>query len=156
MRSRLEGLRSGRCYDVTVLAAPSTRRRLPRRTVLRLAGLAALVPLAAAAVSMMRRLDAGKQPSRVRVGPAFPDQLTLAGEVIVSRGPDGGLSVFSSRCPHLGCRIDRVEHDLIACPCHGSRFRPDGSVVSGPARRPLTPLAFTRDPATGVLVVDVP
>lgn len=45
---------------------------------------------------------------------------------------------FSPACTHLGCAYhwnDEIESFL--CPCHTSVFRPDGSVVSGPAPRPL-------------------
>lgn len=43
------------------------------------------------------------------------------------------------RCSHLGCVLsfDRDERTW-DCPCHGSRFAEDGSVVSGPADRPIT------------------
>jgi menaquinol-cytochrome c reductase iron-sulfur subunit len=49
--------------------------------------------------------------------------------------------VFSPICPHLGCRYDWDPRDsLFKCPCHASVFRPDGTVVSGPAPRPLDAL----------------
>ena len=45
------------------------------------------------------------------------------------------------RCPHLGCALkyNRAEHSW-DCPCHGSRFAEDGSLIDNPAtddRRPL-------------------
>lgn len=42
------------------------------------------------------------------------------------------------RCTHLYClpKVDRGD-GTIACPCHGSRFASDGSVLYGPAQRDL-------------------
>jgi Rieske Fe-S protein len=58
---------------------------------------------------------------------------------------DEQLAVFSSTCPHLGCRINRAEGSEIVCPCHGSRFSARGEVLHGPARRGLQPLQFELD-----------
>jgi len=45
---------------------------------------------------------------------------------------------MSSVCTHLGClTVWRQDEGIIACPCHGSTFRPDGKVMGGPAPRPL-------------------
>lgn len=62
---------------------------------------------------------------------------------------DQGVSAFSSVCPHLGCRINRVEAGEIVCPCHGSRFAMDGAVAHGPASRRLQPLRFEIDRSAG-------
>ena len=48
----------------------------------------------------------------------------------------GGLSAISLACTHLGCTVAQAG-DGFACPCHGSRFRRDGTVVNGPATTPL-------------------
>jgi glycine/D-amino acid oxidase-like deaminating enzyme/nitrite reductase/ring-hydroxylating ferredoxin subunit len=58
----------------------------------------------------------------------------------VSRDDDGVLRVLSARCTHLGCIVgfNRAESTW-ECPCHGSRFDVDGSVLSGPATGPLEP-----------------
>jgi len=50
------------------------------------------------------------------------------------RSPEGELFAVSNVCPHLGCKVrwNSVETSW-DCPCHGSRFRPDGTVIEGPA-----------------------
>jgi len=54
------------------------------------------------------------------------------------RAPDGELFAVSPVCTHLGCKVhwNSVETSW-DCPCHGSRFRPDGTVIEGPAIDPL-------------------
>ena len=56
----------------------------------------------------------------------------------VYRSEDGGISAVSAACTHLGCAVrwNGAEKSW-DCPCHGSRFAPDGTVLHGPARRPL-------------------
>lgn len=56
----------------------------------------------------------------------------------VHRDDDGNVHAVSAKCTHLGCLVafNRAERTW-ECPCHGSRFDPDGRVVQGPAVRPL-------------------
>jgi glycine/D-amino acid oxidase-like deaminating enzyme/nitrite reductase/ring-hydroxylating ferredoxin subunit len=56
----------------------------------------------------------------------------------VYRDLDGNLHAVSLRCTHLGCllRFNAAEHSW-DCPCHGSRFAPDGTVLEGPAVKAL-------------------
>jgi cytochrome b6-f complex iron-sulfur subunit len=51
---------------------------------------------------------------------------------------EGGFFAVSAVCTHLGC-ITQWKPDLnqIACPCHGSKFKPEGTKIEGPAPRPL-------------------
>lgn len=65
----------------------------------------------------------------------LPDGLGKKG---VYRDEDGTLHAVSLRCTHLGClvRFNSAERSW-DCPCHGSRFAVDGSVLEGPAVRPL-------------------
>lgn len=46
-------------------------------------------------------------------------------------------------CTHLGCTVTATARGF-ACPCHGSRFGADGTVLTGPAARPLARLALER------------
>jgi nitrite reductase/ring-hydroxylating ferredoxin subunit len=134
---------------------PEATRQFSRRGLLRAAGVMVWAPVAVAFTSMLRRLHAQQAPQRVVVPADLPGDVTFVGAVIVSRGEDGVIRVFSSRCTHLGCRIDQLVEGVLICPCHGSRFRPDGSVVSGPATRPLATLPYETDRSTGNLIVHV-
>ena len=57
-----------------------------------------------------------------------------------------GLYAMSTRCPHLGCTVER-RPDGFQCPCHGSQFAPDGEVRRGPATRALAYLKLTLNSA---------
>jgi glycine/D-amino acid oxidase-like deaminating enzyme/nitrite reductase/ring-hydroxylating ferredoxin subunit len=52
----------------------------------------------------------------------------------VSRDDDGRLHALSPVCTHLRCIVGwNAAERSWDCPCHGSRFRPDGAVIQGPA-----------------------
>lgn len=45
---------------------------------------------------------------------------------------------LSRRCTHLGCTINfREKENYLECPCHQSRFSPEGKVLHGPAEKEL-------------------
>jgi cytochrome b6-f complex iron-sulfur subunit len=49
-----------------------------------------------------------------------------------------GFFSLSAVCTHLGCLTAwKPELGIIACPCHGSKFKRDGQKIEGPAPRPL-------------------
>lgn len=56
----------------------------------------------------------------------------------VYRDEAGTLHALSARCTHLGCIVHFNDAERAwECPCHGSRFDVDGSVIQGPANKPL-------------------
>jgi len=59
-------------------------------------------------------------------------------KLAVFRDDQGSLCVRSAVCPHLGgiVRWNPAEQSW-DCPCHGSRFRPNGEVLHGPATKGL-------------------
>jgi len=67
----------------------------------------------------------------------------------------GKLRAFAITCPHLGCSYafdDGKKH--FVCPCHGSEFALDGSVIHGPASSPLSHLTWQTGPGTNEIEVD--
>ncbi len=66
---------------------------------------------------------------------------------------EGGVYAVTAVCTHLGCLVNH-EAEGFVCPCHGSRFRRDGSVVHGPALQALPHVAVSRTPE-GLLRVDM-
>jgi cytochrome b6-f complex iron-sulfur subunit len=74
-------------------------------------------------------------------------------QVYIVRTPAGFYAV-SAVCTHLGCVTQwKPEANMIACPCHGSKFQPDGKKMEGPAPRPLPHYSINLT-ADGELLVD--
>ena len=64
-----------------------------------------------------------------------------------------GVYAISIICPHLGCSVERHPEDFL-CPCHGSRFTAQGTVINGPAAKNLNYLKLSLAP-DGVLHLDL-
>ena len=78
------------------------------------------------------------------LGPGEGDIVRHEGERIAAfRDDDGTVTAVSPVCSHLGCQVSFNDAERSwDCPCHGSRFAVDGSVLQGPAvhrleRKPL-------------------
>ncbi|MBE0428658.1 MAG: Rieske 2Fe-2S domain-containing protein [Thermoleophilia bacterium] len=54
-----------------------------------------------------------------------------------------GLTVLENICTHMKCQTqwNSAERSW-DCPCHGSRYHPEGGVLQGPAKRPLPALEY--------------
>ena len=67
--------------------------------------------------------------------------------------PEGGHVALSPICTHLGCTVD-VAGSRLVCPCHGSTYARDGSVLRGPAERALGRYPVTETPG-GEIVIEL-
>lgn len=87
------------------------------------------------------RLFAKHATSLRSVRPGEGKVLHLDGErVAVHRDQQGLVTMRSAVCTHMACEVHFNAADSSwDCPCHGSRFRIDGSIIAGPAELPLPP-----------------
>ena len=86
------------------------------------------------------RLTASEGGSLNEVQPGQGKVLRLNGrKMAVYRDKSGKVTKRSAICTHMGCIVRwNPAESTWDCPCHGSRFRPEGSIISGPAETPLT------------------
>lgn len=135
-------------------ATISRRRALTLTSVFGLLG-AGLVAAFSNLLFFRPRVTYG-EPSRFRAGK--PESLPLGTRLPLSRQrctivrTEGGVAAISNTCTHLGCVVATTEVGF-DCPCHGSRFDPDGGVLGGPAPRPLPWFAVSLSPS-GEIEVD--
>lgn len=62
------------------------------------------------------------------------------GKRVALSNVDGSINAVSALCTHAGCEVEWNKGEKTwDCPCHGSVFGPDGSVLNGPAEAPLAP-----------------
>jgi glycine/D-amino acid oxidase-like deaminating enzyme/nitrite reductase/ring-hydroxylating ferredoxin subunit len=58
----------------------------------------------------------------------------------VYRDEQGQVTVLDPVCTHMACLVDfNTAEKSWDCPCHGSRFGTDGTVINGPAVKGLAP-----------------
>jgi Rieske Fe-S protein len=108
--------------------------------------------LIAAWVSLGRARRERLVARRVVLAKPLADGVTFEQDVVLVRS-GAEVRAFSARCPHLGCRLSRVDAGVLICPCHGSRFDTKGSRLAGPASSGLLPLVVEERAADGRIEV---
>jgi cytochrome b6-f complex iron-sulfur subunit len=63
----------------------------------------------------------------------------------------GEFNALSLVCQHLGCTVDS-KADGFVCPCHGSKYGPDGELLKGPAEKGLNHLKVEVTPANRIII----
>lgn len=98
-------------------------------------------------LGLAEQFRAGDPPRKVDiVAPVIKDAWIAARNVVlgaawVRRTAPDTLLALSAVCPHLGCGIgwDPNAGNFL-CPCHDSRFSPDGAKLTGPSERGMDQL----------------
>ena len=76
--------------------------------------------------------------------PVGSGKIFAADKVVVTQPTQGDFKAFSAICTHQGCVVAEIKGEDIDCTCHGSTFSiKDGSVLKGPATKPLESLNVT-------------
>ncbi|HUK41169.1 MAG TPA: Rieske 2Fe-2S domain-containing protein [Candidatus Acidoferrales bacterium] len=89
------------------------------------------LPKAAVLPSPAKKFKVTLPPSLAAEQPYLPAGRSVA---IVKEG--NSVHAISRICTHLGC-IVKPSDTGFDCPCHGSKFAKDGSVIKGPAPKAL-------------------
>jgi Rieske Fe-S protein len=67
-------------------------------------------------------------------------------QLVVTQPTANDFHGFRAICTYRKCELSGVENNAIVCPCHGCRFSTvDGSVLTGPATKPLEKVTITLD-----------
>jgi len=69
---------------------------------------------------------------------------------LVSHPAQDTFSAVTAICTHEQCIVSTFQSQIFECPCHGSQYSTSGSVLRGPATRPLTqfPTTFSNNVLT--------
>lgn len=129
------------CDQIMGRANPWAEVFDPNRNELRGAGTLVTENLNVAAniVSGIAHVPPHKNPEDIAPGEA--ELVTWDGKALaVHRDDHGVIHQVSCACTHMGCYVTwNSAEKSWDCPCHGSRFDPDGSVLHGPAVKGLDP-----------------
>jgi len=129
-------------------------QRIGRRGFLKWISSILLVPLGygwAVTVSRQQKKDELKE---ILVSPGIAQGLSFQGPLIISRN-QSSVRFFSAKCPHLGCKISKIENDKLVCPCHGSTFSKEGRILKGPADSSLKEYSYAIDENSGEYIIKV-
>ena len=66
---------------------------------------------------------------------------TSVRDLLVARTAQDAFTALTATCTHEACTITGFQSSAFVCPCHGSRFSTNGTVVNGPATRALQTFA---------------
>ncbi len=125
-----------------MLENPSPPASISRRTALVGIGGATL----ALCLGCSAQGAASSGPVTVNVSEVPVGSGTIVGSFVVTQPQAGTFEAFNGACTHQGFIVQQVTTSAIVCGRHGSTYAlTDGSVITGPATRPLAKATVTRN-----------
>jgi Rieske Fe-S protein len=110
------------------------------------------LPFVLIGVMAVKRDSELTQEKIIRIPIDISEGVTFHDDVILVK-EKSQIRFLSSKCTHLGCRINSIENDKLICPCHGSSFSLNGKNIKGPANSALAVLDYSVDEGNGEYVV---
>ena len=117
-----------------------------RRVVLNSAGLAAVTLClgGCAASPGAASSSASSGPTTIKAAEVPVGSGAIVGQFVVTQPKSGTYEAFSYICTHQNLPVQQVTDAAIVCGRHGSTYSlADGSVLTGPATKPLAPATVT-------------
>jgi Rieske Fe-S protein len=127
--------------------------KINRKKFLKLAAAAIVLPFLVIWDNIVQRTTKQRAVnSKITLPADVASGITFYKSIILIK-VDNDLQIFSSRCTHLGCKINKLNDGKLICPCHGSQFDPHGKVLKGPAATSLKKLNYRTDQKTKEIIV---
>ncbi len=138
-------------FPYLCLCIMDNRKKINRKKFFRWSAAALLVPAVYVwDQSVRRKQEFSLAEQELILAPDLPDGVHFFGRVILVK-EGRSFRLLSSKCTHLGCRINEIEGGQLVCPCHGSRYNLQGVPVKGPAVEPLPEVDFRMEETGGVI-----
>jgi Rieske Fe-S protein len=127
-------------------------KKINRKTFFKWATAALAVPLAYVwQASVSRNQSFSHQEQTLDIEDSLPDGVHFLDRVILVKENES-YKLMSSKCTHLGCKINQSENGQLVCPCHGSRYDMHGNLLKGPATENLQEIEYELAQADGRLI----
>jgi Rieske Fe-S protein len=130
----------------------SKQKKINRKTFFKWATAALAVPMAYVWQSTVSRNQSfSRQEQTLEIEKSLPDGVHFFGRVILAKENET-YKMMSSKCTHLGCKINKSENGQLVCPCHGSRYDMHGNPLKGPATEKLQEIEYELEEVDGRLI----
>ena len=129
-------------------------RALTRRNFIKSIGLFLTAIVILLWKGVVNNIAVRRKKKRIYLPDHPSNDITILADIIVIKETNE-LVVYSSKCTHLGCKINNQKDDVLICPCHGSRFNKAGVPIKGPAVKSLKKLTIYKDVNNGKQFVNV-